>query len=156
MHLHEIDSPLGRLGLVTTSAGLAKVLFETDGVEEAREACAPAPSAPQAAVELEEYFAGRRREFTVPLDFRFVRGFREGVLHELAQVPFGETITYGGLARAVGNPRAVRAVGGACAHNPLPVFIPCHRVLPASGTVGNYRGGTEAKRFLLALEGINV
>ena len=90
------------------------------------------------------------------MDYRFVTGFRAEVLRELAQVPFGETTTYRELAGAVGNPRAVRAVGGACANNPLPLFVPCHRVLRADGALGGYRGGVEAKRFLLEMEGIDV
>ena len=92
----------------------------------------------------------------MPLDLRGVTAFREAVLRELMQVPYGETTTYRELARAVGIPNAVRAVGGACANNPLPLFIPCHRVLRSDGALGGYRGGTEAKRFLLALESIDV
>lgn len=114
------------------------------------------PASPLVTQELTEYFAGTRREFTVPLDLTGVTEFRAAVLRELAKVPHGETTTYAQLARAVGNPKAVRAVGSACATNPLPLFIPCHRVLRSDGQLGGYRGGTEAKRFLLRLEGIDV
>lgn len=152
---HEMSSPIGRLGVVTSSDGVVKVLFEADGIETERERILLAHGVPPAARELAEYFSGQRREFTVPLDFRFVSGFRAEVLRELARVPFGETTTYGELARKVGNPKAVRAVGSACANNPLPLLVPCHRVLRADGTLGGYRGGLEAKCLLLELEGID-
>lgn len=156
LYFHVMASPIGRLGLVTSEVGLARVLFEADGIEEARLLHDDSPHTPVAAYQLEEYFAGRLRTFTAPLDYRFVTGFRAEVLRELAQVPFGETTTYRELAGAVGNPRAVRAVGGACANNPLPLFVPCHRVLRADGALGGYRGGVEAKRLLLEMEGIDV
>ena len=154
--LYEMTSPIGRIGVVTSSNSLVKVLFEADGIEAERERMEKSHSTPLAARELAEYFAGRRREFTVPLDFRFATGFQAEVLRELAQVPYGQTVTYGELARRAGNPKAVRAVGSACAKNPLPFVVPCHRVLRADGTLGGYRGGAEAKRFLLELEGIDV
>lgn len=156
LRFSEISSPIGRLGVVTSPIGVAKVLFEADGIDAERERIAPAQEIPLAARELAEYFEGERREFTVPLDYRFASGFRADVLRELARVPFGETTSYGELASKVGNPRAVRAVGGACANNPLPLLIPCHRVLRADGALGGYRGGSQAKRFLLELEGIDV
>ncbi|WP_297851431.1 methylated-DNA--[protein]-cysteine S-methyltransferase [uncultured Corynebacterium sp.] len=152
----EFSSPIGRLAVVTSAVGVAKVLFEVDGIDAERDRIAPAQDIPFAARELAEYFEGERREFTVPFDFRFVTDFRADVLRELACVPFGETTSYGELASRVGNAKAVRAVGGACANNPLPLLIPCHRVLRADGALGGYRGGTEAKRFLLELEGFDV
>ena len=106
--------------------------------------------------QLREYFAGERRKFDLPLDLSGVTPFRAEVLRELSKVPYGETTTYAELARAVGNPKAVRAVGSTCATNPLPILIPCHRVLRADGQLGGYRGGEAAKRFLLRLEGIDV
>ena len=109
-----------------------------------------------ASQQIAEYFAGTRQKFTVSLDLGGVTEFRAAVLRELAKVPYGEATTYAELARAVGNPKAVRAVGSACATNPLPLFIPCHRVLRSDGQLGGYRGGVEAKRFLLRLEGIDV
>lgn len=108
------------------------------------------------APQLREYFEGKRRQLDLPLDLRGVTPFRAEVLRELAKVPYGETTTYTELARAVGNPKAVRAVGSACATNPLPILIPCHRVLRADGALGGYRGGVDAKRYLLQLEGIVV
>ncbi len=155
LRFHEMPSPIGRLGVVTSSDDVVKVLFESDEIDDERGRISAANDVPPAARELAEYFSGQRRDFTVPLDFRFVSGFRADVLRELVRVPFGETTTYGELARKVGNPKAVRAVGSACANNPLPLLVPCHRVLRADGTLGGYRGGLEAKCLLLELEGID-
>jgi len=106
-----------------------------------------------AARELDDYFAGRRRDFDLPLDWRLARGFRAIVLHHLAtDVGYGRTASYGTLAALAGNPKAVRAVGTACATNPLPVVVPCHRIVRSDGGLGNYAGGVEAKRALLDLE----
>jgi methylated-DNA-[protein]-cysteine S-methyltransferase len=105
-----------------------------------------------AARELDEYFAGTRHQFDVPLDFSLSRGFRLSVLEHLPQIAYGHTESYAQVALAAGSPRAVRAVGTACATNPLPVIVPCHRVVKSDGSFGNYLGGTEAKRALLALE----
>lgn len=153
LRLYEMDTPIGRLGLVESARGVTKILLPGDAFEHpvhAQEARTPA------ARQLEEYFAGIRREFTVPLDLDGLTPFRAQALRALSQVPYGETVTYAELARAAGSPKAVRAAGSACATNPLPLFIPCHRVLRADGSLGGYRGGEQAKRFLLALEGINV
>ncbi|OHR19943.1 methylated-DNA--[protein]-cysteine S-methyltransferase [Corynebacterium sp. HMSC034A01] len=144
-------SPIGPLRFVAGGAGLARVCFAGEPLLDDE------PSDhPLAAQELTEYFAGTRRKFTVPLDLKGVTDFRASVLRELEKIPFGETTTYAELARAVGNPKAVRAVGSACATNPLPLFIPCHRVLRSDGQLGGYRGGVEAKRFLLRMEDIDV
>ena len=144
-------SPIGPLRFAASDAGLTRVCFEGEPMLDDE------PSAsPLATQEVTEYFAGTRQKFTVPLDLGGVTDFRAAVLRELAGVPYGETTTYAQLARAVGNPKAVRAVGSACATNPLPLFIPCHRVLRSDGQLGGYRGGVEAKRFLLRLEGIDV
>jgi methylated-DNA-[protein]-cysteine S-methyltransferase len=105
-----------------------------------------------AAREIEEYFAGRRSRFDLPLDFRLSHGFRRTVLSHLTEIGYGRTASYAAVAAAVGNPKAARAVGTACATNPLPVVVPCHRVLRGDGTIGQYVGGTEAKRALLTLE----
>jgi methylated-DNA-[protein]-cysteine S-methyltransferase len=104
------------------------------------------------ARQLDEYFAGRRQRFDLPLDWRLSAGFRRTVLHRLPEIPYGETATYAALAAMAGRPRAIRAVGSACATNPLPVVVPCHRVVRSDGTVGGYLGGVEAKAALLALE----
>ena len=105
-----------------------------------------------AARQIEEYFAGRRTLFDLPLDFRLARGFRRAVLTHLGDIAYGETASYTAVAAAAGNPKAVRAVGTACATNPLPLVVPCHRVVRSDGTVGQYVGGAEAKRALLRLE----
>src|SRR5207247_11158259 len=105
-----------------------------------------------AARELEEYFAGRRTAFDLPLDMRLARGFRRTVLAHLPEIGYGHTASYAAVATAAGSPRAVRAVGTACATNPLPVVVPCHRVVRSDGTIGQYVGGVEAKHMLLALE----
>ena len=105
-----------------------------------------------AARELEEYFAGRRRVFDLPLDLSLSRGFRLLVQQRLPSIGYGQTRSYRQVAELVGRPTAVRAVGTACATNPLPVIVPCHRVLPSDGTPGRYIGGPDAKKALLSLE----
>ncbi|MFJ4227931.1 methylated-DNA--[protein]-cysteine S-methyltransferase, partial [Paenarthrobacter nicotinovorans] len=105
-----------------------------------------------AARELDEYFAGKRRDFDLLLDFRLSRGFRLNVLRHLPRIPYGNTASYAQVAQAAGSPNAVRAVGTACATNPLPVIVPCHRVVKSDGSFGGYLGGPEAKRALLTLE----
>jgi methylated-DNA-[protein]-cysteine S-methyltransferase len=104
------------------------------------------------AREIEEYFAGARTLFDVPLDFRLSTGFRREVLTHLSEIGYGKTASYASVAQAVGNPKAVRAVGTACATNPLPVVVPCHRVVRSDGAVGGYAGGPVAKTTLLRLE----
>jgi methylated-DNA-[protein]-cysteine S-methyltransferase len=104
------------------------------------------------AAEVDEYLAGRRREFDVPLDLRLARGFRRIVLERLREIGYGDTATYTAVAAAAGSPKAVRAVGSACANNPVPIVVPCHRVLRSDGTLGQYLAGTGTKQRLLALE----
>ncbi len=104
------------------------------------------------ARQLEEYFAGRRRTFDVPVDLQLATGFRRLVLQHLREIPFGATESYAVVARAAGSPNAVRAAGSACATNPVPVVVPCHRVVRSDGSIGQYRGGVAAKQTLLALE----
>ncbi len=156
-----MESPAGVLLLAATPLGVVRVAFASDGHEAVLERLAllvsprivAAPGRLDAlARELDEYFAGERRGFDVPLDFRLSRGFRRTVLRHMAEIPYGETESYSELAAAAGNPRAVRAVGTACATNPLPLVVPCHRVVRSDGTIGNYGGGTEVKRALLELE----
>ena len=104
------------------------------------------------ARELGEYFDGRRHGFDVPLDWRLSAGFRSTVLHRLPEIGYGHTASYAAVARLAGHPRAIRAVGTARATNPLPVVVPCHRVVRSDGGMGGYLGGAEAKRTLLSLE----
>lgn len=106
----------------------------------------------ETARELEEYFDGRRRSFEVPLDWRLSAGFRSEVLHHLPEISYGATASYAAVAALTGSPKAVRAVGTACATNPPPVVVPCHRVVRSDGGLGGYLGGVQAKRTLLTLE----
>lgn len=156
-----IDTPVGRLLLAATEEGLVRVAFEREGEDlvltDLAERVSPRVLAAPARLdvvsrELEEYFAGRRRRFDVPVDLRLASGFRRQVLAHLPEIGYGRTETYAEVAAAAGSPRAVRAVGTACAGNPVPVVVPCHRVVRSDGSTGGYRGGPEAKRVLLALE----
>jgi methylated-DNA-[protein]-cysteine S-methyltransferase len=154
-------SPLGDLLLAATTDGLVRVAFAREDHDTVLETLATLVSprvlrAPArldlVARELDEYFAGVRRSFDVPVDLRLAAGFRRAVLAHLRTIPFGTTESYAAVARAAGSPNAVRAVGTACATNPVPLVVPCHRVVRSDGTIGQYRGGVEAKRTLLALE----
>lgn len=156
-----VDSPVGPLLLAATELGLVRVAFASEDHAAVLQALSDrisprilhAPARLDAtAQELEEYFAGRRHAFDVPLDWRLSVGFRSNVLHHLPEIGYGHTASYAAVAQLAGNPRAVRAVGSACATNPLPVVVPCHRVVRADGSMGGYRGGVEAKRTLLTLE----
>lgn len=156
-----LDTPIGTLLVAATERGLVRVAFEneeTDAVlAELAEHLSPRIlRAPRrldpVATELDEYFAHARTTFDVPLDLALTRGFRGEVQAALATIPYGETATYGEVAALVGRPRAARAVGSACATNPLPIVLPCHRVVPADGTLGQYRGCPPAKALLLELE----
>jgi len=119
----------------------------------------PTPEAGRMALaglsQIREYLAGRRRAFDLPLDFRCATPFRRRVMEALLEVPWGETVTYGELARAVGSP-SPRAVGQAVGWNPIPIIIPCHRVLASGGELGGYSGGLDRKRYLLSLEGSHL
>jgi methylated-DNA-[protein]-cysteine S-methyltransferase len=156
-----LASPVGPLLLAATETGLVRIAFATEGHEHALQQLADRVSprvlhAParldRVARELDEYFAGARRCFELPLDLRLARGFRLSVLHRLTEIEYGQTVSYGSIAIAAGSPRAVRAVGSACATNPIPLVVPCHRVLRSDGSLGGYGGGLDAKRTLLALE----
>jgi methylated-DNA-[protein]-cysteine S-methyltransferase len=156
-----VDSPLGPLLLAATPEGLVRVAFADEGHDAVLDALATAVSprvlaAPArldvVARQLEDYFAGRRRTFDVPVDLQLATGFRRLVLQHLREIPFGATESYAVVARAVGSPNAVRAAGSACATNPVPVVVPCHRVVRSDGSIGQYRGGIAAKQTLLALE----
>jgi methylated-DNA-[protein]-cysteine S-methyltransferase len=157
-----VDTPVGPLLLAATEQGLVRVAYPKQGHDAVLQALADRVSprvlhAPgrldPVARQLDDYFAGRRQRFDVPLDWRLSTGFRSTVLHHLAiDVDYGHTASYAALAALAGNPKAVRAVGTACATNPLPVVVPCHRVVRSDGAIGNYAGGVEAKRTLLELE----
>ena len=156
-----IDSPVGTLLLAATPHGLVRVAYDVEDHDQVLDTLSHRISprvlrAPRrldaAARELDEYFGGRRRTFDLPLDLSLSSGFRQLVQRYLPEIGYGQTRTYGQVAELVGNPRAVRAVGTACATNPLPLVVPCHRVLPASGGPGRYVGGPEAKVTLLTLE----
>ncbi|TWS23288.1 methylated-DNA--[protein]-cysteine S-methyltransferase [Tsukamurella sputi] len=156
-----VDSPVGGLLLAATEKGLVRVAYAREDHDAVLEALAQKVSprvlrAPQrldeAARELDEYFAGRRTTFDVPLDHALSHGFRELVQSRLPEIGYGSTLSYKQVAELVGNPAAVRAVGTACATNPLPVVVPCHRVVKADGGIGQYVGGVEAKAALLRLE----
>ncbi|NVM99764.1 methylated-DNA--[protein]-cysteine S-methyltransferase [Arthrobacter sp. SDTb3-6] len=156
-----VESPVGPLLLAGTEAGLVRVAFAREGHDAVLAALASTVSprilrAParldEAARELDEYFAGRRRRFELPLDFRLAGGFRREVLAHLPEIGYGHTASYAAVAALTSSPRAVRAVGTACARNPLPLVVPCHRVVRSDGSRGAYVGGTEAKALLLDLE----
>ncbi len=156
-----VDTPLGPLLLAATDRGLVRVAFASQDHDRVLEQLATAIStrvlrAPArldlAAHEIEEYFLGRRTVFDLPLDFQLSSGFRRTVLSHLPDIAYGTTASYAAIAAASGSPKAVRAVGTACATNPLPVVVPCHRVVRSDGTLGRYAGGVEAKQTLLTLE----
>jgi methylated-DNA-[protein]-cysteine S-methyltransferase len=157
------DSPLGRGYVAATSEGVVGValpgrsedafLAELAGGVSPRVLELP-QRLDEARRELDEYFAGRRTRFELPLDWSLVSsGFYGRVLKQTAKLPYGVTATYGEVAAKAGNPRAFRAAGTALATNPIPLVVPCHRVLRSGGVLGNYGGGPEMKRFLLEHEG---
>lgn len=156
-----VDSPVGPLLLAATEAGLVRIAYKAEDHDEVLQALADRISprvlnAParldQPARELDEYFAGQRRGFDLPLDWRLSAGFRLAVLSHLTEIGYGQTASYAAVAALAGHPRAVRAAATACATNPLPVVVPCHRVIHSDGRIGRYLGGPEAKRTLLTLE----
>ena len=156
-----LDTPVGPLLLAATAQGLVRVAFEREGFDAVLAALATRVSprvleAPrrldEAAAELEEYFTGARRRFDLPLDRALSTGFREKVQRVLPRIDYGSTRSYKEIAELVGSPRAVRAVGTACATNPLPIVVPGHRVLRTDGALGGYIGGLDAKTALLTLE----
>jgi methylated-DNA-[protein]-cysteine S-methyltransferase len=158
---HTIDTPVGALLLAATERGLIRVAYGIEDHDAVLAALANAVSprilrAParldNAARQLEEYFAKRRTIFQLPVDLTLADGFRRSVVQHLREIAYGQRQTYAQVAAAIGNPKAVRAVGSACAHNPLPVVIPCHRVVRSDGSTGQYAGGPAAKSALLELE----
>ncbi|MBW3612380.1 MAG: methylated-DNA--[protein]-cysteine S-methyltransferase [Chloroflexi bacterium] len=160
-----LDSPLGRLTVMVTPRGLVRLSYPGEGVNDQLDEVATRISprilrAPQRtdAVrrQLDDYFSGRRRTFDVPIDWRLVRGFAGAVLQATARIPFGSVSTYRDVASEAGSANAYRAAGNALGSNPVPIVVPCHRVLHAGGGLGGYTGGLDRKRYLLRLEGALV
>jgi methylated-DNA-[protein]-cysteine S-methyltransferase len=152
-------SPFGELFLAATPRGLCRISYTVEGQDEVvahifgtRVLRSPLDDVRR---ELDEYFEGRRREFELPLDLR-VAPFHEAVLAELSRVPYGRTDTYGHLASLVGRPKAARAVGTVMNRNPIPIVLPCHRIVGANGSLTGYGGGLDVKRQLLELEGATL
>jgi methylated-DNA-[protein]-cysteine S-methyltransferase len=159
-----VDSPLGPLVVAATPKGLVRVSYsdfrgEDEVLEELARRVSPRVLEAPARLdgvrrELDEYFEGRRRHFDTPIDWSYLAGFTREVLRATAAIDFGQVSTYAGVAEAAGSPRAVRAAGNALGSNPMPVVVPCHRVLRTGGALGGYTGGLERKEFLLRLEGM--
>ena len=156
-----VDTPVGQLLVAVTDRGLCEVSFDPEPEREvetlarnfgARVLRSPRPT-DEARRQLAEYFAGERQRFDLPVDLRLAREFAGAVLKELARVPYGQLTTYGALAAKAGRPRAARAVGTIMNRNPVPIVLPCHRVIGASGSLTGYGGGLDNKERLLRLEG---
>jgi methylated-DNA-[protein]-cysteine S-methyltransferase len=156
-----VDSPFGPLLVAATPEGLVRVAFEREGhdavLAELSASISPrilcSARRTEAVVrQLDEYFGRRRRHFDVAVDLRLVTGFRRTVLSHLREIAYGATATYAAVAAAAGNAPAVRAAASACSHNPLPLVIPCHRVVRSDGSIGDYLGGADAKAALLEME----
>jgi methylated-DNA-[protein]-cysteine S-methyltransferase len=156
-----VDSPYGSLLVAATREGVVRIAFDLEGHDHVLSLLAATVSprilrsgrrTDDVARQLDEYFAGHRRAFDVPVDLRLVGGFRRDVLAQLRRIPYGSTESYAAVARAAGNARAVCAAGSACSHNPVPVVVPCHRVVRSDGSIGQYLGGTGMKAALLAME----
>lgn len=157
-----LETPIGALTLASTRHGLVRIALPNQSPDMVIEDLADRLDRPvirdhgeldSAAHQLDEYFAGHRQRFDLPLDLSLATGYRRLALQHLYDVPYGTTASYADLAAATGNPKAVRATGTACATNPIPIVIPCHRITRSDGSLGNYGGGQEMKRALLILEG---
>jgi methylated-DNA-[protein]-cysteine S-methyltransferase len=159
-----LDSPVGKLLVAVTPRGLVRLAYLDAGEEEEsvleqlasivspRVLAAPR-KLDEPRRELDQYFTGRRRQFELPLDWRLTRGFGRRVLEATARIPFGATATYKQVATDAGNARAYRAAGNALGSNPIPIVVPCHRILHSGGGLGGYTGGLDRKRVLLGVEG---
>lgn len=158
----EHASPVGTLLTAATEEGVCGLYFEEhrhfkgkDGWQRAAATSRAALHLAETARQLDEYFAGKRTAFDVPLDLSGT-AFQSAVWQELNAIPFGKSVSYAAHAQRLGNPKALRAVGSAIGKNPVSIIVPCHRVIGSSGAVTGYAGGLERKRFLLALEGVTV
>ncbi|MEO8693465.1 MAG: methylated-DNA--[protein]-cysteine S-methyltransferase [Acidimicrobiales bacterium] len=156
-----VDSPYGALLLAATTQGLVRIAFALENHDAVLSSLATTISPrilqsprrlDRASMQLDEYFAGKRHGFELSLDLQLSHGFRRNVLDHLRDIAYGHTASYAAIAAAAGSPAAVRAVGSACATNPLPIVVPCHRVVRSDGSIGQYLGGTDTKRALLAME----
>lgn len=154
----KIETKVGTLWLMASEKGLCGLYWKKQAADSSQSTDSSksiesiARFLEMAEHELEEYFAGKRKRFTVPLDVKGGTEFQQRVWQELARIPYGKTISYAELARRVRSPKAVRAVGSANARNPISVFVPCHRVIASSGKLAGYAGGVSVKEKLLALE----
>jgi methylated-DNA-[protein]-cysteine S-methyltransferase len=157
------ESPLGSLTVMVTPRGLVRLSYPGEGIDDQLQELADRVSprileAPEKTDDvrrqLDAYFSGKRHAFEVPIDWRLVRGFAGDVLRATARIPFGSVSSYREIAAAAGSPNAYRAAGNALGSNPVPIVVPCHRVLHAGGGLGGYTGGLERKRYLLHLEGV--
>jgi methylated-DNA-[protein]-cysteine S-methyltransferase len=164
----EVDSPFGELLIARTDRGVVRLALPThrgdqrsrdEVLESLAEHVSPRilespKQLDEERRELDEYFDGKRTHFDVPVDWALTpKGFRNRALHAVARIPYGKTKTYAEIAKSAGNERAFRAAGTACGHNPIPLIVPCHRVVQSGGGIGNYGGGPDMKRSLLDLEG---
>jgi methylated-DNA-[protein]-cysteine S-methyltransferase len=156
-----VDSPIGQVVVAATDRGLVRLALPGESLEDvltrlARDVSPRILAYPrrldEARRELDQYFEGKRQRFELPLDWQLSHGFYRRVLRATAKVPFGQMITYSDAAKRAGSPRAFRAAGSALGSNPIPIVVPCHRVIRAGGDIGNYGGGPEMKRFLLEHE----
>jgi methylated-DNA-[protein]-cysteine S-methyltransferase len=158
-----LDSPVGKLLVATTDRGLVRIAYVDAADEDAVVADLAARVSPRVLAaprkldkprrELDEYFTGRRRRFDLGLDWRLTQGFSRRVLRATGRIPYGSVSTYKRVASAAGSPRGSRAAGNALGSNPIPIIVPCHRVLHSGGGLGGYTGGIERKRLLLGVEG---
>jgi methylated-DNA-[protein]-cysteine S-methyltransferase len=157
-----VDSPLGPLTVASTPRGLVRLSYPDKAPDELLEELAAKVSprvleAParldEVRRELDEYFDGNRQRFDLPIDWSLTHGFTRSVLRATAKIGYGDLSTYAGVAGRAGSPRAVRAAGNALGANPIPIVVPCHRVVRTGGKLGGYTGGVERKEFLLRLEG---
>jgi methylated-DNA-[protein]-cysteine S-methyltransferase len=159
------DTPFGRMLVAVTPRGLVRVAFRPEDPDEVLEELAArlSPRVLEAPIaidavrrELDEYFDGKRRVFDVPLDWSLSAGFKQKVLRATARIPYGGVSSYRDMATRAGNPRASRAAGNALGTNPIPIVVPCHRVLRSGGHLGGYGGGLDMKEALLKLEGVRL
>lgn len=161
-----LDSPFGPLLVATTPRGLVKISFPVvydpeETLEELATRISPRVLEAPAKLgdvrrQLDLYFEGRLREFDLPLDWQLSKGFRRRALHAIDRIPYGKTRSYTEIATSAGNERAVRAAGTACGSNPIPIVVPCHRVLRSGGALGGYGGGLPMKESLLRMEGVEI